>query len=132
MRIGKEYFFEAAHLLSNHIGKCSRLHGHSYKVEVVLEGGAHGNSGDSNEGMLLDFEHLNKAMHPIIESLDHYYLNDVIKNDVTTAENIALYIAKWLYSNLNQIKEWVELDNARVLSVRVWEGRKAYAEWSNG
>lgn len=132
MRIGKEYYFEAAHLLPNHDGKCKNLHGHSYKVEVALEGGLEGetvvNSGESNEGMVLDFDHLNKAMEPIIETLDHHYLNEVMTN-VTTAENVALYVATGLFENLNQIKEWKELERAKIAYVRVWEGRKAYAQW---
>ena len=129
MRIGKEYYFDAAHMLPNHKGKCSRLHGHSYKVEVEISGDINtGNSGLSNEGMVLDFDILGVAMSPIIEALDHYYLNDVME-EVTTAENVARYIHKYLGHNLMQMKEWADLQNSTVERVRVYEGRKAYAEW---
>ena len=45
MQIRKQFAFEAAHVLPYHTGKCSRLHGHSYRLEVALEGGLH-TSGD--------------------------------------------------------------------------------------
>ena len=128
MRIGKTYYFEAAHDLPNHEGKCRRLHGHSYKVEVEVQGTRVDKKGTSSEGMLLDFDILDQAMHPVIEALDHYYLNDVL-DMVTTAENVAAYIAGWLADNLNQFEEFVIGDQKVVSQVRVWETRKGYAEW---
>jgi len=127
MRIGKTYYFEAAHDLPNHEGKCRRLHGHSYKVEVEIQGEESGKKGSSSEGMLLDFDILDKAMDPIIEALDHYYLNDVL-GVVTTAENVAAYISRWLINNLKQFQEW-DGSHMFIAQIRVWETRKGYAVW---
>ena len=48
MRIGKLFKFEAAHRLPNHPGKCKNLHGHSYKLEVVVNGEVNFFSGNGN------------------------------------------------------------------------------------
>jgi 6-pyruvoyltetrahydropterin/6-carboxytetrahydropterin synthase len=70
----REYRFEAAHRLprvpAGH--RCARLHGHSYKVEIVIRGPV-----DAQTGWLIDFYDLDAAVGPIIDALDHRTLNDL-------------------------------------------------------
>ncbi len=89
-RIEKSYRFEATHLLRDHDGKCARIHGHSYKVDVSIaaerlsEGnprtpnmgpGSHNDlPDDSDAWMVRDFAELDEVMKPVIESVDHYWI----------------------------------------------------------
>ena len=89
VEIRKEFRFEAAHVLPHHPGKCGRLHGHSYRVEVAVAGPLQ-TAGDAT-GMVVDFDALAAVVGPtIIDRLDHSSLNDAMTNP--TAEHIALWI----------------------------------------
>lgn len=94
MEIFKEFTFEAAHRLPKlppeH--KCSRLHGHSYRVEVWLRG-----SIDSEKGWLVDFGDVKNAFKSTFDLLDHSYLNEVEGLHNPTAENLAQWIWKRIY-----------------------------------
>lgn len=111
-RIGKTYFFSAAHYLTGvkHGHPCARLHGHNYRVDVELFGEIDPVAGFARG---IDFADLDRAMQPIIARIDHRFLNDVVANP--TAENLARYIAQ-------------EIDLPGVVSVRVWETDKCWAE----
>jgi 6-pyruvoyltetrahydropterin/6-carboxytetrahydropterin synthase len=89
MEIFKEFTFEAAHRLPNvppgH--KCARLHGHSFNVSVHLEAPV----GDDS-GWVRDFADITCAMKPVLEQLDHYYLNDIDGLDNPTSEILARWI----------------------------------------
>jgi 6-pyruvoyltetrahydropterin/6-carboxytetrahydropterin synthase len=113
--IGKVFRFEAAHQLPNHAGKCAHLHGHSYRVEVHVNGRVHPANGKSDEGMVLDFGALKKAWDPLHDRLDHQCLNDVL-DFPTTAENLAAYL-------LDELRKSVP----SVVAVRVWETATAWA-----
>lgn len=65
MRITKEYKTETAHRLMDYDGKCSHIHGHSYRWEVTITGGL------SYNGMVMDFKDLKKIMDKIIGPFDH-------------------------------------------------------------
>lgn len=98
-RISKKWTFDAAHQLPNHFGKCQRLHGHTYSVEVFLEaedGSIKPIDGSSDEGMVVDFYEVFQVWDNHLEPiLDHQYLNDTIgpfMEGVTTCENIS----RWL------------------------------------
>lgn len=97
MDIFREFRFEAAHLLprlpEGH--KCRRLHGHSYRVEVHIDGPV-----DAQTGMVLDFAELDAAFEPLRQRLDHYYLNDVEGLDNPTSENLAAWIWQRLTGTL--------------------------------
>lgn len=112
----KAFRFEAAHQLPNHAGKCARLHGHSYRVEVEARGPVKDATGASDEGMVLDFGALSRAWQPIHDALDHQCLNDVL-DFPTTAENLA----GWLLRELRAVVPAVS-------SVRVWETANCWAE----
>lgn len=115
--ITKEFSFEASHRLEHlpEEHKCSSLHGHSYRVEVVLE------SADLDEyGFVRDYGELYPFKDFVDRKLDHRHLNDVI-DGYTTAENIARY----LYDFAHDL--WPE-----VASVRVSETPRTWAEYRPG
>lgn len=70
--ISKEMTFDCAHMLSGHKGKCANLHGHTYKVQVLLEAPTIDIKGDSSDGMVMDFADLKDVMvNEIVERFDH-------------------------------------------------------------
>lgn len=89
MELFKTFTFEAAHRLPNvppgH--KCGRLHGHSFAVEVHVEGPV-----DADTGWVLDFAALKAAFQPLLEQLDHRYLNDIEGLGNPTSERLAIWI----------------------------------------
>ena len=97
MEIWKEFTFEAAHLLPNvpEEHKCRRLHGHSYRVRVVVKGEV-----DPTLGWVVDFADIKTAFEPVRLELDHYYLNEIEGLENPTAENIARWIWRRLESRL--------------------------------
>ncbi len=113
MLLRKEFIFDAAHNLIHYHGKCEALHGHTYRLAVVLEGHP------DEEGMILDFCELSSVVKErVISRLDHAYINDVIEQP--TAENIACWV--W-----NQIEEAVRRPNCRLSFIEVWETRTSCA-----
>ena len=93
MEIFKEFTFEAAHLLANvpDDHKCRRLHGHSFRVRVCLEGDV-----DQKTGWVADFAEIKRAYKKHCNILDHRYLNDIEGLENPTSENIA----KWIWERL--------------------------------
>lgn len=70
MFISKEFSFEASHVLPKHPGKCSRLHGHSWKGEVTISGLI-----NPLTGFVVDFYHLKELLRLQLEdALDHRHL----------------------------------------------------------
>jgi len=90
VRLSKSFHFEAAHDLptfpEGH--KCRRLHGHSFRFDVVVEGEV-----APEKGYLIDYGDIKQATEPIVKKLDHYYLNDIPGLENPTSENIA----RWLW-----------------------------------
>lgn len=98
VRLVKEFTFEAAHRLPNvpdgH--KCGRLHGHSFKIEVHVEGAV-----DPETGWFIDYGDISALVKPrILERLDHYYLNDIPGLENPTSENLAIWIWERLSEDL--------------------------------
>src|SRR6188472_623373 len=93
VRLVHEFRFEAAHRLPNvppgH--KCARLHGHSYRVVVHIAGPV-----DDRAGWVRDFADLSDAMRPLLDRLDHYYLNEVEGLENPTSE----VLAQWIWTRL--------------------------------
>lgn len=89
----KSFTFEAAHLLPHFPDghKCRRLHGHSFRIEVHVEGEV-----DQQTGCLIDFGDIKKAYAPICDALDHRYLNDIDGLENPTAE----LLARWIWDRL--------------------------------
>jgi 6-pyruvoyltetrahydropterin/6-carboxytetrahydropterin synthase len=107
--------FEAAHNLRNYQGKCNRLHGHNWKVEVTVRG----NKLD-NIGMVIDFTVLKAEVKNIIDRLDHYYLNElaVFEKQNPTAEHIAKYIYEELVDPLRR-------HDVALYQVKIWESARS-------
>ena len=100
MEIFKEFSFEAAHRLP-HVApdhKCYRLHGHSFRVSVHLTGRV-----DREAGWVRDFQDISCAMAPLLEVLDHHYLNEVDGLENPTSEVLARWIWEHLTSQLPEM-----------------------------
>ena len=100
MDIYKSFTFEAAHRLP-HVPtghKCARLHGHSFHVEIHVEGPV-----DPEIGWVMDFGEIKKVFKPILDRLDHYYLNDIEGLENPTSENVARWIWRKLKPELPQL-----------------------------
>jgi 6-pyruvoyltetrahydropterin/6-carboxytetrahydropterin synthase len=93
MEIFKEFTFEAAHRLPNlpESHKCSRLHGHSFKVRIHVVGPC-----DDHLGWVQDFADLKEAFQPLYDRLDHHYLNEIDGLENPTSENLA----RWIWQRL--------------------------------
>ena len=115
MKISQAFKFEAAHFLPGvpETHRCRRLHGHSYRVEVQLEGPV-----DSRTGFVVDFFDLEKSFADILDTLDHRCLNEVEGLDNPTAENIAV----WIWERLKP-------DFQQIAAVRVYETADCWAEY---
>ncbi len=104
MEIFKEFQFEAAHHLPNVPAghKCARLHGHSFRVRLYIAGPV----GDQS-GWVLDFGDIKRVFAPILERLDHYYLNEIPGLENPTSENLARWIwtqTRLLLPSLNAVE----------------------------
>jgi 6-pyruvoyltetrahydropterin/6-carboxytetrahydropterin synthase len=115
VRISQAFRFEATRLLPNVAEghRCRRLHGHSYRVELRLEGPV-----DPGTGFVADFFAIEAASKPLLERLDHRYLNDIEGLENPTTENIAVWIWERTKTALPQLA-----------SVVVYETQDCFAEY---
>ena len=107
----REYRFEAAHQLPKVAPghRCARLHGHSYRVDVTVAGGV-----DEESGWVIDFYDMDRAVVPVIEALDHRFLNEIPGLENPTSERLCVYL--WgeiapLLSGLCAITVWETIDS---------------------
>lgn len=103
--------FDAAHSLPGYQGKCAKLHGHTYQVEMVVEG----NVGE--DGFVIDFYKLKKILGTVLQDLDHNCLNEILPNP--TAETIAQWISE-------RLKKDMETTQVRLFSLKLWEGKNKW------
>lgn len=132
MKIHTEAMFEAAHRLSFYRGKCNRLHGHNWKVELDIESSLY----CETDNMVMDFTKLKK----ILDVFDHRILlqdnekNMKIMESIPnewicwldfepTAENLAKHIQEIILGQIGGIQ-----DGTTRVHVKVWESDHAYAE----
>lgn len=104
MEIFKEFTFEAAHRLP-HVPpghKCARLHGHSFRVAVHVAGDV-----IEDQGWVMDFAEIKRAVAPVLDVLDHNYLNDVEGLENPTSENLASWIWRRLRPDLPNLVKLV-------------------------
>lgn len=94
--IGVTVHFDAAHYLPNYAGKCSNMHGHTWRVEVEVTG-----EKDSITGFVMDLTLLKKIASQAIESFDHQQLNQFIS--MPTCENLAHNIASYVYTHTRRM-----------------------------
>jgi 6-pyruvoyltetrahydropterin/6-carboxytetrahydropterin synthase len=86
--ISVQAHYDSAHSLRDYVGKCARLHGHRYVVQVVLQAAEVGRT-----GMIYDFGELKRHLKELSEGLDHRNINEVhpFTEIESTAENQARY-----------------------------------------
>lgn len=104
MEIFKIFYIEAAHYLPNvpdgH--KCKRLHGHSFRIEIYVCG-----DNLNDLGWVQDFAEISNKFKPILEQLDHHYLNEVEGLENPTSENLAKWIWVRLKASLSNLSKIV-------------------------
>lgn len=117
MKVVKRFKFDAAHKLPNYDGPCSRLHGHTWFLDVEVEG-----SVAKASGFVIDFAFLKEIVRPLLDTFDHHYLNDVVPNP--TCENLLNYV--WFHLS-DQVRG--ETEGSVMLSrLRLYESPDSYAE----
>ncbi|MFC0309723.1 6-carboxytetrahydropterin synthase QueD [Gallibacterium trehalosifermentans] len=137
-KVAKEFSFDMAHLLDGHDGKCQNLHGHTYKLQVIVIGETHVDG--AKKGMVLDFSDLKQAVNQLIlQPMDHAFIYDQTSEREckiaqlltelnsktfalpyrTTAENLAHFIFHRLQTTLP-----VTID-----AIRLWETPTSFAEY---
>ena len=93
MELFKVFQIEAAHYLP-HVPeghKCRRIHGHSFVIEIHVDGPV-----DEQLGWVMDFADLKAAFQPLYEQLDHHFLNEIEGLENPTSENLA----RWIWQRL--------------------------------
>jgi len=115
MKITQAFSFEAAHFLPNvppqH--RCHRMHGHSYRVLLKIDGPL-----DAKTGFVADFFDLEAAFGPLLAKLDHHCLNEIEGLENPTAEIIAIWIFERVKAALPQLAH-----------VTVYETSDCFAEY---
>lgn len=107
MKLGLVEFMDCAHFLPGH-PRCGTLHGHTYKVEVEIEG-------DSRSGMIMDFSDLRSILREAMSEYDHKPLNDYI--DYPSVENVCILLREKISGRL-----------PFSFRIRVYEGEGKWAE----
>jgi 6-pyruvoyltetrahydropterin/6-carboxytetrahydropterin synthase len=99
MELSVDFYFSAAHRLPYYDGPCNRLHGHNYKVQVVLSG-----KPNPKDGMIRDFDEIRRTVwETALVQCDHQNLNDFMDNP--TAENLIVWMWDRLKPQLEGLKE---------------------------
>jgi len=118
MKIGKHFEFEASHILPKHPGKCSRMHGHTYKLTVVVDGPV-----EKDSGMVVDFSVIKDIVkEEIIDKYDHRHMNDYFENPTAETLSQAFFdlVKKKLKNKTN--------GKVKLSSLRLYETSDSFAE----
>ena len=132
-RLQVKNHFDAAHFLKDYQGKCSRMHGHRWEVEVCVEGELL-----DRKNMLIDFSVIKKMMQSLLDGLDHFVINERLREENATAE----FIAKWFFDKLTEkfrMAHQPPLDydlidvvqrGVKVVRVCIWESPECCVKYS--
>ncbi|MDB5036453.1 MAG: 6-pyruvoyl tetrahydrobiopterin synthase [Chlorobi bacterium] len=132
-RIAKDFHWEMGHRLPFHGGGCRNIHGHSYRMRVVIDGLL------DDHGMVIDYFDLKEIVDPLVELIDHSFLCDdhdremlaffaanplkhVVVPFLTTAENLAAWMLGEIAGRLTSYS------HLTALTVRIHETERTYAE----
>jgi 6-pyruvoyltetrahydropterin/6-carboxytetrahydropterin synthase len=112
--------FSSAHYLKNYKGPCEKLHGHNWKVELIVEG-----SELNSTDILIDFAILKNILKEVLSEFDHKLLNEIpyFKNINPSSERLAEYIFKKVKEKLSSYPK------VKVKEVTVFETEKAGATY---
>lgn len=103
--------FSAAHSLPRHTGKCKDLHGHTYRVDIEVEG-----EKKEDTECVADFSEVKALVEEVLDLVDHKHLNEIIA--YPTSENIALFLMAEFEKKLKDSNLGVVLH-----SIKIWEGK---------
>jgi 6-pyruvoyltetrahydropterin/6-carboxytetrahydropterin synthase len=111
--------FAAAHRLTMVGAKCENMHGHNWRIEVVLKGDRL-----NTAGVLMDFGEIKARLRTIIGRLDHQFLNElpIFAESQPSSERIAAYVA-------DQLQLVIDAQGVRVSRVSAWESDDACATY---
>jgi 6-pyruvoyltetrahydropterin/6-carboxytetrahydropterin synthase len=114
MEISRRFQVEAAHLLPNAPDghRCRRLHGHSFSITVTISGPV-----EEPQGWVVDFGAIDDAFAPLMDALDHRFLNEVDGLENPTSENLAIWIWESLAPRL-ELLHAIEIGETCRSSVR--------------
>lgn len=117
MFVSREFTFCASHILPRHPGKCSRLHGHNWRLIVEVTGPV-----QEESCFVMDYSELKMVVQPIVDRFDHRHMNCFVK--YPSSENIAIHVAHLLRAQLN----WENIDR---LVIKVSETQNTWAVWDS-
>lgn len=120
--VTKEFTFDSCHQLKEYKGACARTHGHTYRLQVTIQGRV------NDIGLVVDFKDLKRIVNQeIIEDLDHYNLNDKLIFN-TTAENMVVYFYELLDEYFSELSE-KEQRPIFLEEVKLWETPTSFASY---
>ena len=142
IQITKSIEWDMGHRIPNHKSKCRNLHGHRYKLEITLIGELKSITGDSEEGMIIDFDKIKTILKERIqEVLDHCFMiyeKDKILTEffsINAKENLKVVtvpfiptvenISRWCYQNLHDRFP----ENIYIKNIRVFESPNSWADF---
>lgn len=103
--------FDAAHRLPGYKGKCERIHGHTWHIEIEV-----GSKVLDEQGMVCDFFDIRKILEEAIKPLDHVYINEIKPFDeiAPTSENLARHIFYSVRNNVGKLAKSIRLVSVTV------------------
>ena len=109
MKIAKEFTFDSAHFLKDYKGECEKMHGHTYRIRVVVEGEPKEN------GLVMDFAELKKIVNEkVVDKWDHAIINDTLEH--ASVENMCVWAWEQIKPELPGLSE-----------IRIWETSNSFA-----
>jgi 6-pyruvoyltetrahydropterin/6-carboxytetrahydropterin synthase len=140
MRVTKEFSFEMAHALEGHDGACNRIHGHSYRLWVTVEGEPCEDAASPKQGMVIDFGELKRIVNEeIISRFDHAFVvrrtsaNSALVDALSTHYE-GVRVVDWQSTSENLLEHFAELlrpglpAGVKLYSLRLSETATSYAE----
>ncbi|MCC6841288.1 MAG: 6-carboxytetrahydropterin synthase [Flavobacteriales bacterium] len=142
VRVTKRFHFEMAHALRCHDGLCANIHGHSYVLDVTLEGVPRSAPGHPKDGMVIDFSELKKIVNrAVVDRYDHaLVLHEADRGQASSGHELfgRTLFTPWQPSCENVLLDIVERlqaalpDGKALYAVRLQETASSWAEWGRG
>ncbi len=141
IRVTKEFSFEMAHALEGHDGACSRIHGHSYRLWVTVEGVPSDDGNSPKQGMVVDFGDLKRIVgEDIIARFDHAFVvrrtaSNSALVDAMAAHYQGVMAVDWQPTSENLVENFAALLRPRLpagvtlRAIKLSETATSYAEW---